>query len=98
VVEGREPAALADPTAWLVEGTQPDAVEVTLADASTHILLLPAEVSAQRAVAILIALSEPNEDPPWPSGDWLETETAAWIRRDAIVSLRIVSRSKTVTA
>lgn len=97
-MEGREPATLADPTSWLVEGEQPDAVEVTLSDASTHILLLPAEVSAQRAVGILIGSREPDDDSPWPPSDWLETETASWIRRDAIVSLRIVTRSKTITA
>jgi hypothetical protein len=97
-VEGTEPATLADPTAWLVESDVPDAVEVTLEDANTHILLLPAEVSAQRAVGILIGTREPDEDSPWPPGDWLETETACWIKRSAIVSVRIVRRPTTTTA
>ena len=97
-MEGTEPATLADPTAWLVESDVPDMVEVTLEDANTHILLLPAEVSAQRAVGILIGTREPDEDSPWPPGDWLETETACWIRRSAIVSLRIVTRARTATA
>jgi hypothetical protein len=43
-VEGTEPAALADPASWLVEqADNPDVVEVTLTDASSHILLLPAD-------------------------------------------------------
>jgi hypothetical protein len=96
-VEGRQPAAVTDP--WLVEQTDlPDAVEVALADGSSHILLLPAEVSAQRAVGILIESREPDDDSPWPPGEWLETETACWIRRSAIVSVRIVTRPKTATA
>jgi hypothetical protein len=98
-MEGTQPAALTDPASWLVEQADlPDAVEVTLADASTHILLLPAEVSAQRAVGILIGSSDADEDSTWPSGEWLETETACWVRRDAIVSVRIVTRPKTTTA
>jgi hypothetical protein len=98
-VEGTQPAALTDPAAWLVEESDlPDSVEVTLTDANTHILLLPAEVSAQRAVGILIDSREPDEDSPWPPGEWLETETACWIRRSAIVSVRIVTRPKTTTA
>ena len=97
-MEGAEPATLADPTAWLVESDVPDVVEVTLQDANTHILLLPAEVSAQRAVGILIGTREPDEDSPWPPGDWLETETACWIKRSAIVSVRIMRRPTTTTA
>jgi hypothetical protein len=98
-VEGSEPAALADPASWLVEQAgNPDVVEVTLTDASAHILLLPAEVSAQRAVGILIGSREPDEELPWPPGEWVETEAAMWIRRSAIVSVRILSRSKTATA
>ena len=97
-MEGTQPATLADPTAWLVESDVPDMVEVTLQDANTHILLLPAEVSAQRAVGILIGTREPEEDSPWPPGEWLETETACWIKRDAIVSVRIVRRPTTTTA
>jgi hypothetical protein len=97
-VEG-QPSAVTDPAAWLVEQPEvPDAVEVTLADASTHVLLLPAELSAQRAVGILIESREPDEDIPWPRGEWLETETACWVRRSAIVSVRIVSRPQTTTA
>jgi hypothetical protein len=97
-VEG-QPAALTDPASWLVEqAEQPDLVEVNLTDASTHILLLPAEVSAQRAVGILIGSREPDEDSPWPPGEWLETEQAYWIRRSAIVSVRIVTRARTATA
>jgi hypothetical protein len=96
-VEGRQPAAVTDP--WLVEQVDvPDAVEVALADGNTHILLLPSEVSAQRAVGILIESREPDEDSPWPPGEWLETETACWIRRSAIVSVRIVRRPTTTTA
>ena len=97
-MEGTEPATLADPTAWISESEDDDAVEVTLQDANTHILLLPAEVSAQRAVGILIGSREPEDDSPWPPGEWLETETACWIRRSAIVSVRIVTRPKTATA
>jgi hypothetical protein len=95
-----EPAeqAIADPAAWLAE--QPDegsVVEVTLADAARHVLLLPSEVSPQTAVGILIG-SRDDEDLPWPRGDWLETDTACWVRRSAIVSVRIVARSRTATA
>jgi len=98
-VEGTQPAELTDTAAWLIEQAGvPDAVEVTLADASTHILLLPAEISAQRAVGILIGSREADEDSPWPTGEWLETETACWIRSSAIVSVRIVTRPKTTTA
>jgi hypothetical protein len=94
-----QPTALTDPASWLVEQVdQPDVVEVNLTDASTHILLLPAEVSAQRAVGILIGSREPDEGVPWPPGEWLETEQAYWIRRSAIVSVRIVSRPRTATA
>jgi hypothetical protein len=97
-VEGTEPV-LADPASWLVEqADNPDVVEVALTDASTHILLLPAEVSAQRAVGILIGSGEADEDAPWPPGEWLETEAARWIRRNAIVSVRIVTRPTTTTA
>jgi hypothetical protein len=93
------PAAVTDPAAWLVEQADlPDAVEVTLTDASTHILLLPADVSAQRAVGVLIGSREPPEDSAWPPGEWLETETASWVRRSAIVSVRIVTRPKAATA
>ena len=97
-MEGTEPATLADPTGWLVESDVPDVVEVTLEDANTHILLLPAEVSAQRAVGILIGTRDPDDDSPWPPGDWLETETACWIKRSAIVSVRIMRRPTTTTA
>ena len=97
-MEGTEPATLADPTAWLAESGDPDAVEVTLQDANTHILLLPAEVTAQRAVGILIGSREPDDDSTWPPGEWLETETACWIRRGAIVSVRIIRRPTTATA
>lgn len=94
-----EPSALTDPASWLVDqADQPDVVEVNLTDSSTHILLLPAEVSAQRAVGILIGSREADEDLPWPLGEWLETEQAYWIRRSAIVSVRIVTRARTATA
>ena len=96
-MEGTQPAAVTDP--WLVEASElPDSVEVTLSDGSQHLLLLPAEISAQRAVGILIGSREPEDDSPWPPGEWLETETACWIRRSAIVSVRIVTRPKTTTA
>lgn len=98
-MEAPEPSALADPASWLVEqADNPDVVEVTLTDASTHILLLPAEVSAQRAVGILIGSREVDEELPWPPGEWIETEAARWIRRSAIVSVRIISRPTTATA
>jgi hypothetical protein len=98
-VEAPEPSALADPASWLVEqADNPDVVEVTLTDASAHILLLPAEVSAQRAVGILIGSREVDEELPWPPGEWIETEAARWIRRSAIVSVRIISRPTTATA
>jgi hypothetical protein len=98
-VEGTQPAAFTDTASWLIEQTDvPDSVEVTLTDASTHLLLLPAEISAQRAVGILIGSREPDEDSPWPTGEWLETETACWVRSSAIVSVRIVTRPKTTTA
>ena len=97
-MEGTEPAALTSPAEWVVEeAALPDSVEVTLTDGSTHILLLPAEVSAQRAVGILIGTRDPDEL-PWPGGDWVETETASWIRRGAIIAVRIVSRPRTTTA
>ena len=98
-MEGTEPAAFTDPASWLVEqADNPDVVEATLTDASVHILLLPAEVSAQRAVGILIGSREADEELPWPPGEWLETEAAQWIRRSAIVSVRIVPRPRTATA
>lgn len=98
-MEGTEPAAITDPASWLVEqADNPDVVEVTLSDASAHILLLPAEVSAQRAVGILIRSREADEELPWPAGDWLETDAARWIRRSAIVAVRIVPRPRTTTA
>ena len=98
-MERTPPAALSDPEAWLAEQSElPASVEVTLMDASTHILLLPAEVSAQGAVGILIGSRETPDDSPWPPGEWLETETACWIKRGAIVSVRIVSRPHTATA
>ena len=98
-MEGTEPAALTDPASWLVEqADNPDVVEATLTDASVHILLLPAEVSAQRAVGILIGSREADEELPWPPGEWLETEAARWIKRSAIVSVRIVTRARTATA
>jgi hypothetical protein len=97
-MEGTEPATLADPASWLVEDANDDAVEVTLQDANTHVLLLPAELSAQRAVGILIGTREPDDEETWPPGEWLETETACWVRRGAIVSVRIVRRPKTATA
>jgi hypothetical protein len=97
-MEQTQPATLADPTAWLAADGESDCVEVTLADANTHILLLPVDLSAQRAVGILIGSREPDDDSHWPPGEWLETETACWIRRSAIVSVRIVSRPKTATA
>jgi hypothetical protein len=97
-VEGTEPATLADATAWIAAEGDSDCVEVTLADANTHILLLPADLPAQRAVGILIGSREPDDDSPWPPGEWVETETACWIRRGAIVSVRIVTRPKTATA
>jgi hypothetical protein len=98
-VEAPEPAAIADPASWLVEQAEnPDVVEVTLMDASAHILLLPAEVSAQRAVGILIGSREVDEELPWPPGEWLETVAALWIKRSAIVSVRILTRPRTTTA
>jgi hypothetical protein len=97
-MERAEPATLADPTAWLAAEGESDCVEVTLSDANRHILLLPAELSAQRAVGIVIGSREADEHSTWPPGEWLETETACWIRRSAIVSVRIVKRPKTATA
>jgi hypothetical protein len=98
-VEGTEPAALTDPASWIVEqADNPDVVEATLTDGGVHILLLPAEVSAQRAVGILIGSGEADEELPWPPGEWLETEAARWIRRSAIVSVRIITRPRTATA
>jgi hypothetical protein len=98
-VEGSEPAAIVDPASWLVaQADNPDVVEVTLSDASAHILLLPAEVTAQRAVGILIGSREVDEELPWPPGEWLETEAARWIKRGAIVSVRILTRPRTTTA
>jgi len=98
-VEGTEPAAFTDPALWLVEqADNPDVVEATLTDSSVHILLLPAEVSAQRAVGILIGSREADEELPWPPGEWLETEAARWIKRSAIVSVRIITGPRTATA
>jgi hypothetical protein len=97
-MERAEPATLADATEWLAAEGESDCVEVTLADANTHTLLLPIGLPAQRAVGILIGSREPDDDSPWPPGEWLETETACWIRRSAIVSVRIVTRPKTATA
>jgi hypothetical protein len=97
-METGEQQVVADPAAWLTEESeQPDVVEASLTDGTKHILLLPAHVSPQKAVGILIGTQEP-EEPPWPPGEWLETETACWIRRSAIVSLRIVTRARTATA
>jgi hypothetical protein len=88
---------LAEPEALLTEPVElPDVVEASLTDGNKHILLLPTHVSPQKAVGILIGTREP-EEPPWPRGEWLETETACWIRRSAIVALRIVTRARTAT-
>ena len=96
-METGEQAVVASAEALLAEQPEvPDVVEASLADGNKHILLLPADVSPQRAVGILIGTRDP-EELPWPPGDWLETETACFIRRDAIVSLRIVTRSRTTT-
>ena len=66
---------------------------------TTLLLAWPAaEVSAQRAVGILIGSRDADEELPWPPGEWLETEAAQWIRRSAIVSVRILTRPKTTTA
>jgi hypothetical protein len=93
-----EAAVLAVAEAWPAEQVElPDTVEATLPDGSTHILLLPDVVTPQAAVGILIGTREPGE-PPWPPGEWLETENACFIRRAAIIQLRIVNVPKTTTA
>ena len=97
-METGEQAVVASAEALLAEQpVVPDVLEASLTDGNKHILLLPAHVSPQKAVGILIGTREP-EEPPWPPGEWLETETACWIRRSAIVSLRIVTRARTATA
>ena len=50
------------------------------------------------AVGILIGSREVDEELPWPPGEWLETEAARWIKRSAIVSVRILARPRTTTA
>ena len=74
-------------------GTQPAVL------AGPALLLLPVNVCPpQRAVGILKGTREPEEDSPWPPGEWLETETASRIRRGAIVSVCRVTKPKPTMA
>ncbi|MGB2953906.1 MAG: hypothetical protein WBB74_11035 [Gaiellaceae bacterium] len=83
-----------EPEQWLAEQAQrPDALEASLADGSVRLLLLPGHVSSHAALEVLIGERD-GDDLPWHPADWLETQDAWWIRRDAIVALRIVSGGK----
>lgn len=64
----------------------------TLAPGRDHVLRLPTELEAQRALEYLAGGGATR--PPHYAAldrDWLETEAGGWIRRDAIVELRVVS-------
>ena len=58
-------------------------------DGTPRLLLLPAGLSPRAALELLIGERE-DEGLPWHTRIWLETQDACWIRRDAIIALRIV--------
>ena len=90
--------ALVEPEQWLAEQpTGHEALEATLPDGRPRLLLLPAGISPRAALELLIGDRE-DEELPWPMRDWLETQDACWIRRDAIIALRIVPAPGTTTA
>ena len=89
--------ALVQPEPWLAaQAERPDGLEATLPDGSVRLLLLPGHVSAHAALEVLVGERD-GDDLPWHPAEWLETQDACWIRRDAIVALRIVSGQKPAT-
>jgi hypothetical protein len=87
---------VAEPEQWLAEQAErPDALEASLTDGSVRLLLLPDHVSTHAALEVLIGERD-GDDLPWQPAEWLETQDASWIRRDAIVALRIVAGGRTV--
>ena len=88
---------MVEPEQWLAEQpTGQEALEATLPDGTPRLLLLPAGVSPRAALELLIGDRE-DEELPWHTRIWLETQDACWIRRDAIIALRIVPGPGTVT-
>jgi len=84
------PRVLVEPEQWLAEqAAHQEALEATLPDGSPRILLLPAGLSPRAALELLIGDRE-DAELPWHTRVWLETQDACWIRRDAIIALRIV--------
>lgn len=87
--------AVAEPEQWLAEQAErPSALEASLTDGSVRLLLLPDHVSAHAALEILIG-DRDGDEVSWQPAEWLETQDACWIRRAAIVALRIVAGGRT---
>jgi hypothetical protein len=81
---------MVDPEQWLAAQTaHQESLEATLPDGTPRILLLPAGLSPRAALELLIGDRE-DDALPWHTRIWLETQDACWIRRDAIIALRIV--------
>jgi hypothetical protein len=84
------PRAMVDPEQWLsTHSAHPESLEATLPDGTPRLLLLPAGLSPHAALELLIGDRE-DAELPWQTRIWLETQDACWIRRDAIIALRIV--------
>jgi hypothetical protein len=82
--------ALVQPEQWLAAQTaHQEALEATMPDGIPRVLLLPAGLSPRAALELLIGDRE-DADLPWHTRIWLETQDACWIRREAIIALRIV--------
>lgn len=83
--------ALVQPEQWLApQAARDEVLEATLPDGTPRLLLLPMGLSPRAALELLIGDRE-DAELPWHTRVWLETLDACWIRRDAIIALRIVS-------
>jgi len=81
---------MVEPEQWLAaQAAHQEALEATMPDGTPRILLLPAGLSPRAGLELLIGDRE-DEELPWHTRVWLETQDACWIRRDAIIALRIV--------
>jgi hypothetical protein len=81
---------MVEPEQWLAaQAAHQEALEATLPDGTPRILLLPAGLSPRAALELLIGDRE-DAELPWHTRVWLETQDTCWIRRDAIIALRIV--------
>jgi hypothetical protein len=85
-----EHIAVVEPAAWPAETAEsPELLEATLTNGAAHILLLPGHVPAAEALEVLRGERD-GDDLPWDPPEWMATESGAWIRRTAIVSLRLI--------